>query len=173
MSADATVLLFAFKLLIVTNSLNKHSEHISVKLCFTLSACESSFLQMVFLLADVMQVLTQDLSVCVCLPAAFEITIDHPHTHVVKCTQLVRGECGLPPHIPSVLCEEHLGRLSMFVLLSVSLQPVRTWLRLLTLWPPTGSATERHRCSHMLFPLVHHSLIISSLALVLPLAAST
>uniref|UniRef100_UPI0037E80D71 LOW QUALITY PROTEIN: cyclin-T1 n=1 Tax=Semicossyphus pulcher TaxID=241346 RepID=UPI0037E80D71 len=23
---------------------------------------------------------------------AFEITIDHPHTHVVKCTQLVRGE---------------------------------------------------------------------------------
>uniref|UniRef100_A0A673ASZ2 Cyclin-like domain-containing protein n=1 Tax=Sphaeramia orbicularis TaxID=375764 RepID=A0A673ASZ2_9TELE len=24
---------------------------------------------------------------------AFEITIDHPHTHVVKCTQLVRGEC--------------------------------------------------------------------------------
>lgn len=24
--------------------------------------------------------------------AAFEITIDHPHTHVVKCTQLVRGE---------------------------------------------------------------------------------
>lgn len=24
--------------------------------------------------------------------AAFEITIDHPHTHVVKCTQLVRGK---------------------------------------------------------------------------------
>uniref|UniRef100_A0A8C9VC53 Cyclin T1 n=1 Tax=Scleropages formosus TaxID=113540 RepID=A0A8C9VC53_SCLFO len=23
---------------------------------------------------------------------AFEITIDHPHTHVVKCTQLVRGK---------------------------------------------------------------------------------
>lgn len=30
------------------------------------------------------------------LPSAFfsgfEITIDHPHTHVVKCTQLVRGK---------------------------------------------------------------------------------
>lgn len=22
----------------------------------------------------------------------FELTIDHPHTHVVKCTQLVRGK---------------------------------------------------------------------------------
>lgn len=26
------------------------------------------------------------------LLSGFEITIDHPHTHVVKCTQLVRGE---------------------------------------------------------------------------------
>lgn len=33
--------------------------------------------------------------------AAFEITIDHPHTHVVKCTQLVRGE--RPPHSSPLL----------------------------------------------------------------------
>lgn len=45
--------------------------------------------------------------------AAFEITIDHPHTHVVKCTQLVRGEhllllwcfCGsLPLDLPVWVC---------------------------------------------------------------------
>lgn len=36
--------------------------------------------------------LTDDPSLCV-LPG-FEITIDHPHTHVVKCTQLVRGKRG-------------------------------------------------------------------------------
>uniref|UniRef100_A0A8C5GEL9 Cyclin-T1-like n=1 Tax=Gouania willdenowi TaxID=441366 RepID=A0A8C5GEL9_GOUWI len=34
--------------------------------------------------------------------AAFEITIDHPHTHVVKCTQLVRGEHPLVT--PPALC---------------------------------------------------------------------
>lgn len=102
------------------------------------------------------------LSVCLSL-AAFEITIDHPHTHVVKCTQLVRGECGSPPHIPSLLCEEHLSRLSMFLLLSMSLQPVRTWLRRPTLWPPTGSATEQHRRCNMLFALARH-LLISSLS---------
>lgn len=90
------------------------------------------------------------LCACVCLSAAFEITIDHPHTHVVKCTQLVRGECGPRPHIASLLCEEHLDRLSMFLLLSVSLQPVRTWLRRPTSWPPTGSARERHCCRNAL-----------------------
>ncbi len=31
-------------------------------------------------------------SFCPFFITAFEITIDHPHTHVVKCTQLVRGE---------------------------------------------------------------------------------
>ncbi len=37
------------------------------------------------------QKLKVSLSSALFLPA-FEITIDHPHTHVVKCTQLVRGE---------------------------------------------------------------------------------
>lgn len=35
--------------------------------------------------------------------AAFEITIDHPHTHVVKCTQLVRGE----NHLLTINCASY------------------------------------------------------------------
>ncbi|XP_016354319.1 cyclin-T1 isoform X1 [Sinocyclocheilus anshuiensis] len=34
---------------------------------------------------------------------AFEITIDHPHTHVVKCTQLVRGE----NHLLTINCASY------------------------------------------------------------------
>lgn len=29
---------------------------------------------------------------CICNSSGFEITIEHPHTDVVKCTQLVRGQ---------------------------------------------------------------------------------
>lgn len=39
--------------------------------------------------------------------AAFEITIDHPHTHVVKCTQLVRGEC--PVFFSGVCVDQCIG----------------------------------------------------------------
>lgn len=41
-------------------------------------------------------------SLCLRLIAAFEITIDHPHTHVVKCTQLVRGELRLLSVAPCI-----------------------------------------------------------------------
>lgn len=27
----------------------------------------------------------------------FDVAIDHPHTHVVRCCHLVRGKCGLGP----------------------------------------------------------------------------
>ena len=29
--------------------------------------------------------------------AGFEITVDHPHTHIVRTCQLVKGQCLLPP----------------------------------------------------------------------------
>ena len=31
---------------------------------------------------------------CVCV-AGFEVQVEHPHQHVVKCTRLVRGMCSV------------------------------------------------------------------------------
>ena len=34
----------------------------------------------------------------------FEITVHHPHTYVVKCIQLVRGEYTIFVHLWTLLC---------------------------------------------------------------------
>ena len=51
----------------------------------------------------VINILLAQISVCTrnlpshlfCIVSGFEITVDHPHTHIVRTCQLVKGQCHL------------------------------------------------------------------------------
>lgn len=64
----------------------------------------------------------------------FEITIDHPHTDVVKCSQLVRGRgfllCSMSPLLLSVPPQLWVGRggwKSCWFHIYMTIQPVFVW----------------------------------------------
>lgn len=75
--------------------------------------------------------------------AGFEITVDHPHTDVVRCSQLVRGITSLLAQTCiRFKCLIFLDRTFNLVSSSFSsfflLQPARTWHRLPISWLQTG-----------------------------------
>lgn len=73
-------------------------------------------------------------------PSAFEITIDHPHTHVVKCTQLVRGENQLL----TVNCPSYCS------VMSTSSPPSSQISRLITSFPFVPASKDLAQTSYFM-----------------------
>ncbi|XP_051736734.1 cyclin-T1 [Ctenopharyngodon idella] len=71
---------------------------------------------------------------------AFEITIDHPHTHVVKCTQLVRGENQLL----TVNCPSYCS------VMSTSSPPSSQISRLITSFPFVPASKDLAQTSYFM-----------------------